>query len=135
MLERSLSWSFEASLALLTYMTFIGAYLALRRGAHLKVDVIVRRFPLRGQAALFVMNQLIIAGVGLVMLVWGGEQTVKFAARTTTVMELPLGFLYFVVPFAGLGMLVEAVAAIKKGIERVRRGEPPESDSDPFTID
>jgi TRAP-type C4-dicarboxylate transport system permease small subunit len=134
-LERSLSWSFEASLALLTYMTFVGAYLALRRGAHLKVDVIVRRFPLRGQAVLFVVNQLMIAGTALVMLIWGGEQTIKFAARTTTVMELPLGFLYVVVPLAGLGMLVDAIVTTKKGVERVRRGEPPESDTDPFTID
>ena len=39
-LNSALSWSFEVSLILLTYLTFIGSYTALRRGAHLKVDVI-----------------------------------------------------------------------------------------------
>ncbi len=50
----ALSWSFEASLVLLTYLTFIGSYLALRKHSHLKVDVFIRMLPPLGQVTVFV---------------------------------------------------------------------------------
>ena len=43
--DNALSWSFEALLGLLTYITFIGAYLALRKNAHLRVDLLASALP------------------------------------------------------------------------------------------
>ena len=132
---QSLSWSFEALLALLTYMTFIGAYLALRRGAHLRINLIVKLLPPIGQTGVFVFNQVVIGLVALVMLLWGGEQALKFAARTTTVMQMPLGPLYAIVPLSGMAMLVESVIAIVRGLRRVRAGLPAEREEDQFSLD
>lgn len=133
-IERSLVWSFEASLALLCYMTFVGAYVALRRGAHLRVDVLVVRLPLPLRGLVFLMCQAIIAAVCIVMIYWGTQQTLKFADRTTTVMELPLGYLYVVVPLSGLGMLIECVLQTFRGLRRLRAGNPPDDGSDQFSL-
>lgn len=132
---QALTWSFEALLALLVYMTFIGAYLALRRGAHLKIDVVVRMLPLRAQAGLFLFNQLVIAGVGAVMLIWGSQQALRFAARQTIVMELPLGPLYGIIPLCGLGILIEALLRIPAGLRRVGQGLAPEDESEGFSLE
>jgi TRAP-type C4-dicarboxylate transport system permease small subunit len=89
----ALSWSFEASLALLTYLTFIGCYLALRKHSHLKVDVLVRMLPRLGQAIVFAVNQLLIAGIGAVMLYHGARQVLLYQSQNTLVMEIPVGVL------------------------------------------
>ena len=130
----SLSWSFEASIALLTHMTFVGAFLALRRGAHLKIDILVRMLPVRTQGAFFVLNQLIIAAVGAVMLYWGSVQAWRFAGRETIVMELPLWMIYPIVPLCELGILVEALVRIPGGVRRVRENQSPESEEEAFSL-
>jgi len=60
---------FEASLALLAYITFVGCCLALRQNNHLKVDVFVRLLPRAGQAVVFILIQCTIITIAVVMLV------------------------------------------------------------------
>lgn len=121
----ALSWSFEASLALLTYLTFIGCYLALRKHSHLKVDVFIRRLPLLGQVVVFVVNQLLIGAIGAVMLYHGTRQVLLFQSQNTLVMEIPVGFLYAAIPLSGALMGLDALAVLVGGLRRFARGEPP----------
>jgi len=120
----ALSWSFEASLALLTYLTFIGCYLAMRKNAHLKVEVLVARFPVSGQALVFAFNQLVICAIAAVMVIYGMRQMVMFHSQTTLVMELPLSLLYAAIPLSGLLMALQAVIELVSGLGRWRRREP-----------
>lgn len=120
----ALSWSFEASLVLLTYLTFVGCYLALRKNCHLKVDVLVRMLPAFGQAVMFSINQLLIAAIGGVMLYYGGRQTLLFLDQKTLVMEIPNGFLYAAIPVSGFLMGIDAIATLANGWRRYANGEP-----------
>lgn len=121
----ALSWSFEASLALLTYITFVGCYLALRQNSHLKVDVFVRLLPRLGQAAVFTFTQCTIIAIAVVMVYYGGRQLWLFKSQTTLVMELPSWLLYAAIPLSGLMMGVDATAALFRGLRRYARGGPP----------
>jgi len=123
-LGSALSWSFEASVAMLTYLTFVGCYLAMRKNSHLKVDVFVRMLPRAGQMFLFVLNQLLIVGIGAVMLYHGGRQTVLFLDSKTLVMELPSGVLYVIIPISGLLMGADAVTGLVAGWRRFAVGGP-----------
>lgn len=134
-IESSLTWSFEASLVLLTYLTFIAGYSALRHGSHLKVDVFVRLMPFPAQVAIFAMNQLAISGIGVVMVVWGGRQTWLYHAQTTMVMEIPLGFLYVIIPLCGLAMAVDSLWQLGVGLNRVRHGGPLHVTTDDFSVE
>jgi len=122
-LGSALSWSFEASLALLTYLTFVGCYLAMRKNAHLKVEVLVARFPALAQVLVFAMNQLIIIAIAVVMVVFGMRQMLMFHSQTTLVLELPLSLLYAAIPLSGLLMALQAVTELFGGVGRWRRGE------------
>jgi TRAP-type C4-dicarboxylate transport system permease small subunit len=129
----ALSWSFEASLVLLTYLTFIGSYLALRKHSHLKVDVFIRMLPPLGQVTVFVVNQLLIAAIAGVMIYHGGRQVVLYHSQTTLVMEIPLGFLYAAIPLSGLLMGLDSLVVLYMGVRRYARGEPAMEFDDPST--
>jgi TRAP-type transport system small permease protein len=132
---RSFSWSFEALQALLVYMTFVSAFLALRRGAHLRIDVLFNRLPTKARIAVHIFNQLTVAGVGAVMTFWGYRQAARFFWRKSLVMEFPMGFLYIIIPLCGAAIVLQALGTLPQGIARIRQGLPPEPDSDPFAAE
>ena len=100
-LDSALSWSFEVSLALLTYITFIGGYLALRKGAHLKVDLLLARLPFPMRGAAFLMNQALIGLIGWIMAWYGTSQTLRFSEQLTNVLEVSTAWYYAAIPIAG----------------------------------
>ena len=108
-LDSALSWSFEASLALLTYITFVGCYLAMRKNAHLKVEVLVCRLPALGQLVVLAFNQAVIVAICWVMVYHGGRQVYLYHTQNTLVMELPVWLLYAAIPLSGLVMALESV--------------------------
>ena len=122
-LGSALSWSFEASLALLTYLTFVGCYLAMRKNAHLKVEVLVAKFPALVQVMVFTMNQLVIIAIAAVMVVYGMRQMTMFHSQTTLVLELPLSLLYAAIPLSGLLMALQSITELWGGVGRWRRGQ------------
>jgi TRAP-type C4-dicarboxylate transport system permease small subunit len=126
-LDSALSWSFELSLALLTYITFLGAYLALRKGAHLKVTLLVDRLPRPLRGVSFLFNQMLIAMLGWIMLWHGGRQVMRFADQTTTVLEISTAWYYAAIPVAGGLILLDAIWLMGVGAIRLFQG----SEADP----
>lgn len=122
-LNSSLSWSFEISLALLTYITFLGAYLALRKGAHLKVDLVVNKLPRVARGAMYLLNQAIISTIGWIMAWHGGKQVLRFADQTTNVLEISTAWYYAAIPIAGTLMLADAAVFAILGVVRLARGK------------
>ncbi len=119
----ALSWSFEASLALLTYLTFLGCYLAMRKNSHLKVEVLVTKLPAAPQMLVFAFNQIIVFAIAAIMVIYGARQVLLFHDQTTLVMELPKSLLYAAIPLSGLLMGLQAVMELMSGIRRWRRGD------------
>lgn len=134
-LGSALSWSFEVSLALLTYITFLGAYLALRKGAHLKVDLLVKRLPRLPQGIIFLLNQGLIATIGWIMAWYGGRQMLHFADQNTTVLEISTAWYYAAVPLVGALMMLDALHVAGRGALRLAAGQEADPrDSDPAEI-
>jgi len=124
-LDSALSWSFEVSLALLTYITFIGGYLALRKGAHLKVDLLVARLPFPMRSAAFLLNQTLIGLIGWIMAWYGARQMLRFSDQLTNVLEVSSSWYYAAIPIAGGLICIDAVATTIRGLIRMTRGEEP----------
>ncbi|UCH19851.1 MAG: TRAP transporter small permease subunit [Deltaproteobacteria bacterium] len=122
----SLAWSFELLMIMLTYITFICAYLALRKKMHLRIDFLYRRMPFVLQSVCFFIVYLVIAGVAVVMTYWGFQQTFKFPGQVTEVMRIPVSVVYIVIPLCGLAILMSAFITIYQGIRRYREGLLPE---------
>lgn len=128
-LGAALSWSFEVSLALLTYITFLGAYLALRKGAHLRVDLLVAKLPRCLRGVLFLANQAIIGTIGWIMAWHGGRQVLRFAEQKTTVLEISTTWYYAAIPAAGALIMLDAAVSGLGGLSRLAKGQEADTGS------
>lgn len=126
-LNAPLSWSDEMAQYLLVWTGFTGWIIATRRHAHIRVTVLLDRFP--APVKLFLE---LAARAGLVVLAWIMlRYSFPLIARNWDVewVTLPLSaaLVYIPVPFAGLAMLLVAISdslALLRG--RAIRSEAPE---------
>jgi TRAP-type C4-dicarboxylate transport system permease small subunit len=125
-LNSSLEWSFEFLLIVLTYMTFVSAFLALRKRAHLRILVILLALPRPGQALVFVLNQIGIGVTVAVMTYWGWDLAWKFPFKVTLILGWPVTWLYIIIPISGAAMGLQVVWDLAAGIRRLLAGLPPE---------
>lgn len=120
-----LIWADEASRFMLIWVTFLGAAALVRLGEHITVDVFVSYMPGAVQAATYVLTQLLSAFLAVVLIWQGIEQVGKQAEQISPAMQINMGTVYTVVPFAGLYMLAYSLAnlaALRTRARSPRRG-------------
>lgn len=66
-------WVEEVGEYALTWMTFIGAAIGIRRGTHFAIHLVVDRFPPVLRRSVFAAHYLLIAGFGVVIAVFGWQ--------------------------------------------------------------
>jgi TRAP-type C4-dicarboxylate transport system permease small subunit len=103
--DHSILWVEEASRFLMIWLTFLGAGIVLRYGAHVGIDTLQEKFPRQApalRAAIFAVLLVLFAtmawlGLRYAMLTWG---------QTTPVMQLPFGAVYLALPIGFALMIV-----------------------------
>ncbi len=103
-LGRTFVWYDEVARAAFMWLVFLGAAVAVRRGAHFGLHMFVEMLPpqLR-RSALFVTPVTIIA-LSLALIVLGFEFMRHGATQTTAVMAMPVSWIYAAMPVGGLLM-------------------------------
>jgi TRAP-type C4-dicarboxylate transport system permease small subunit len=112
------SWPEELAVFLLIWLTFIGASILLKRGEHIRVSLIVDKFPATSKALLDLFTNLSILAA-LVIGVYEGIKLIPAQNISTTVaLHIPRGvfFLPVVISFASMILFV-----ISDTIEKFRR--------------
>ncbi len=117
-----LSWSEEASRIPFMWLGFLGAALALRRGKHLGVPVLLNRMGSGTQAALRVFSALLAVAISGVLLVQGLRNARLALLQRLPLSELSMGWLYSAVPVAAALMVVYAAAEGWRRWREVRGG-------------
>lgn len=96
----------EVSRFIFVWLTFIGAIVALKDGAHLGVDTLVRRLPKGGRIACYWVSHLLM--LWCCWLLWKGSwvQTRLNWDNVAPVSEIPVAAMY------GSGLVAAALMAI-----------------------
>jgi TRAP-type transport system small permease protein len=98
----ALVWSEEASRYLYIWLVFLGAGVAVRRGAHIKADILMPTQPRVVGTLWLVLIELVIVAAA-VMLLWHGYQLVQVSANTRmVVLGWSMSYLYLAVPAGSL---------------------------------
>ncbi len=99
------SWTEELAIFLLIWIGLLGGAVALKRKAHLGIDVLVNRFPLnyRHITAIFVYTCVIIFSISV--LIFGGSKMVTVILinnQVSPALGIRMGYVYLALPISGL---------------------------------
>jgi TRAP-type C4-dicarboxylate transport system permease small subunit len=102
----SLSWYDETVGYLLVWLTFLGAVLAQSHDQHIGIGDLVERAPPGARRWLRLASHLVLAGVHLVLLVYGWQLAARFLAERAVTVPIPMGAVYAVIPLSAALMLL-----------------------------
>jgi C4-dicarboxylate transporter DctQ subunit len=99
--QSALDWSFELIVFLIIWAMFLAMSQLAARGAHIRVDLVVRLLPRRGRHACDLIATMLGLAVALTLFVSGVlvvSQSVEWDERTTSSLALPLWLYYLSLP-------------------------------------
>ncbi len=117
----SLAWSEELVREVIIYTTFIGCSASIKNRSMIKIDASVQLFPKLKPALTLFSNFVIAVFAG--MMIYFGWLMVALQLRThqkTIIMQIPLAYLYAILPLMGAMMLIRAVQVTCQDIEEFR---------------
>src|SRR5699024_9036194 len=98
------TWSEELSKILFVWLAFAGSAFLFGERGHIAVDFIARKLPLSAQRILQVIVQIVILVFAVLAMIWGGYLAASIAwNQQMTALPLTLGWVYVIIPIAGVG--------------------------------
>jgi TRAP-type transport system small permease protein len=131
-LNDSLIWAEELARYLFVWLTFLGSAIALRRGLHIGLDLLLNAFPPKGRRALeTLITCLICAFLGFVL--YASVMVVQVTMRQrSSALQIPMGLVYLAIPVGCSLMLLSSFRRLSQllvpapGSGERRAGREPE---------
>jgi C4-dicarboxylate transporter DctQ subunit len=114
----SLAWSEELVREVIIYTTFIGCSAAVKNRSLIKIDATVQILPKLKIPLNFFSN--FVVGIFSIMMIYYGWLIAALQVRTqqtTIIMEIPLVYLYAILPLMGVMMLIRVIQVIYQDIQ------------------
>ncbi len=112
LLHISSPWTEELARVGMVYMTFLAAAFGIRLNSHPSVDFLVKRFPLRMRMVLAILMELLIIGVGVILMVYGWQYVLRTANDLSTTYHYPKSVWYAPIPVSGVIMAIYSIRNI-----------------------
>ena len=117
----SLAWSEELVREVIILTTFIGCSAAIKARSMIKIDALAQIVPSLRTPLTFFSNfvTLIFAS----MMIYYGTKMAALQMATfqkTIIMQIPLVYLYAILPVMGIGMFIRTIQVIHQDIQELR---------------
>ena len=109
LISASLTWSEELARYSLVWITFLGAGMAFKRGAHMGLAAMVKTFSPKSQVVVKLLTLFVTIGFLIIVTLKGIELAFFNLDQHSPAMGLPMGIIYFAIPTGCLIMLVHVV--------------------------
>jgi len=106
----TLAWSEELVRIVIIYSTFVGASVAVKQRAMIRIDAIVQIFPKLKTGLTFYTNILMLVFAGM-MIFYGYKMThlQLLTNQKTIIMQIPLVIVYAIMPVTGVMVFLRTV--------------------------
>ncbi|MCD4678066.1 MAG: TRAP transporter small permease [Desulfobacula sp.] len=106
----TLAWSEELVRIVIIYSTFIGASVAVKQRAMIRIDAVVQIFPKLKSGLTFYTNFLMLVWAAMIGY-YGYKMTVlQYTTQQKTIcMEIPLVIIYTIMPVMGIMVFIRTV--------------------------
>ena len=116
--NHALPWPEELGRFLFAWIVFLGTVSVIQADEMLNLDLVYRYIPKGAAAVLKLAVSLIVFVFLLVMCKGGYELMIRQASQRSVGLEVPMGIVYFVIPFATLLMaLIVLLRIVRMGRE------------------
>ena len=115
----SLSWKAvsEFNVTLFAFTTFWGMGLNVLKGEHVSINMLYDRFRPALKRWIAVFNCLIVLAVDCMFVYYSWEYTIKMGKQISQGMEIPMSFMYGIMPLCGV---ICALCIIVKAVQYIR---------------
>jgi len=115
--------SFTDELAgyLLIWVSLLGAAYVAGKREHLAIDILLQRSGPERQRILRILIQSVILGFSATVLVIGGSWLVYtrfYLGVKSAALQIPLGYVYIVLPISGLLIIFYSIGHLKEAIKK-----------------
>lgn len=120
-------WGEETARYAFIYLVWIGAAVAVRERAHIRIDVLLHYLPPRGVAAVNLLGDLLTAVLACFAIYWSMDPVLvswKFGNVTDGLRIVRVWFL-MAVPFGFSLVMIRLVQSMIRDIGDLRAGRPP----------
>ncbi|MDR1232453.1 MAG: TRAP transporter small permease [Spirochaetaceae bacterium] len=104
-----LNWAQDVSLLLFAWVVFLGADLALRKADFVRVDMLVCRFPVKVQKALYYFMYLLAIGFLVILVVYGFPLSASNAKRLFQTLGISYSWATISVPVGSILLTITIV--------------------------
>ena len=121
------SFTEELARFLLIWIAFLGATLGVGKRLHLAIDLLPSSLEGRSRHLTAVAIDGCVLCFAFFVLVLGGAHLVRLQwmlGQTSAALDLPMGYVYGVVPFSGVLISVYALGFIRDGLAEIQRQSP-----------
>jgi TRAP-type transport system small permease protein len=112
----STPWSEELARLLFVWGVFLGAAVGVRRDLHTRVDFLFRKLPPSLSARVRTGMDFLLAGMALVMVIYGAQLVFSTRADSSTSLGYPRNWFYIPVPLSGLLMLLYLIPNLSRSL-------------------
>ncbi len=109
-------WSEELARYLMIWLGMVGSFVALRRGRHIGVTILIERIPARIGVVLTPLLQAVMVAFLWVIAQQGMYLALFNAAQKSPAMQIPMFYTYLAVPVGAALMIIELIAGILHGL-------------------
>jgi len=138
-LNRPHAWVLDAQIMLYGTMFMTAGAYTLARNGQVRGDVLYGFFRPRTQAAIDLLLYLVFFLPGVVAMTWAGwvyaNESLAIREQTFSAEPLPLYPFKFVIPFAGLALLLQGLVEIVRCVICLRDGAWPSREQDVEEVD
>lgn len=122
-LNRPTLWVVEVSGYSLLFITFLGAAWVLRRGGHVRIDLLINRLKPRNQVRLSIITSIMAAIICLVIAWYSGRVTwISFQTDylSPTELRFPLFIILFIIPVGSFLLFIQFLIRISGLLGQLR---------------
>ncbi|MCG8632961.1 MAG: TRAP transporter small permease [Desulfobacterales bacterium] len=114
----TLAWSEELVRIVIIYSTFVGASVAIKQGAMIRIDAVVQMFP-RLKKGLTVYTHILMLVFACIMVYHGYKMThlQLITNQKTIIMQIPLVIIYAIMPVTGVMVFIRTVQVMIQDIK------------------
>jgi len=105
-------WAEEVARFMMIWVIFLGTAIAFRYGAHISIEFLFNRLPEPLRKAGHAVIALLILVFVVVLIATSWELCQKSMINFSPALEIPMGYVYAVIPVSGVLMILNLIHAV-----------------------